>query len=131
MDNIKKFEDFLDRMQGLLDEAKKCGHIIVRVEDLENAFPELEEREDERIRQALIEMIYETPSIECEEDYNLSKEDILTWLEKQGKTFTKKDIDEVFVERACDAYCNLCDTKECVNIGECDWVERFRKLLRR
>ena len=50
MDNIKKFEDFLDRMQGLLDSAKKQGHIIVRVEDLENTFPELRENEDERIR---------------------------------------------------------------------------------
>ena len=41
MATIKSFEDFLDRMQGLLDNAKKQGHIIVRVEDLENAFPEL------------------------------------------------------------------------------------------
>ena len=47
MDNIIKFEDFLDRMQGLLDNAKKQGHIIVRVEDLENTFPELKESEDE------------------------------------------------------------------------------------
>ena len=48
MDNIKNFEDFLDRMQGLLDSAKKQGHIIVRVEDLENTFPELRESEDDR-----------------------------------------------------------------------------------
>ena len=45
MDNIKKFEDFLDRMQGLLDNAKKQGHILVRVEDLEKTFPELREEE--------------------------------------------------------------------------------------
>ena len=47
MGNVKKFEDFLDKMQGLLDNAKKQGHIIVRIEDLENAFPELREEESE------------------------------------------------------------------------------------
>ena len=48
MNNIEKFEDFLDRMQGLLDKAKKQGHIIVRVEDLEKTFPEFKESEDEK-----------------------------------------------------------------------------------
>lgn len=52
-DNIKKFEGFLDRMQGLLDNAKKQGHIIVRVEDLENAFPELKESEDEKVKRII------------------------------------------------------------------------------
>ena len=54
METITAFEDFLDRMQGLLDNAKKQGHIIVRVEDLENAFPELAESDDERIRNEII-----------------------------------------------------------------------------
>lgn len=40
--------------------------------------------------------------------------------------YVRKD---VFVEKACDAYCRRCDTKECVNIGDCDWVEKFRKHL--
>lgn len=38
---------------------------------------------------------------------------------------------DVFIEKACDAYCRLCDTKECFNIGECNWVEKFRKRLKR
>ena len=92
MDNIKKFEDFLDRMQGLLNEAKKQGHIIVRVEDLENAFPELKESEDERIRKALIEMVHDTTGDELWVDYNVHKEDALAWLEKQeGCEYIKKD----------------------------------------
>ena len=36
---------------------------------------------------------------------------------------------EEMVEKACDAYCRLCDTKECGNAGECIWVEKFRKRL--
>ena len=86
MGNIKKFEDFLDKMRGLLDNAKKQGHIIVRVEDIENTFPELKESEseDERVRKKLIDLIYKvyanTSYITCVEH-----EDMLAWLEKQGE----------------------------------------------
>ena len=38
---------------------------------------------------------------------------------------------DAFIEKACDAYCRLCDTKECGDTGECDWVEKFRKRLMR
>ena len=34
------------------------------------------------------------------------------------------------IEKACDVYCKLCDTKECVD-SECDWVQKFRKQLKR
>ena len=78
MDNIKKFEDFLDRMQGLLDNAKKQGHIIVRVEDLENTFPELKESEDERIRKEFCEDIWTYIPNEKAHKY-------IAWLEKQGE----------------------------------------------
>lgn len=47
MDKVEKIEDFLSRVQGLVDNAKKRGHIIVRVEDLENTFPELRKSNDE------------------------------------------------------------------------------------
>ena len=36
---------------------------------------------------------------------------------------------DVFIEKACDANCRLCDTKECGDTGECDWIEKFRKCL--
>lgn len=89
MKDIKKFEDFLDRMQGLLDEAKKQGHIIVRIEDIENTFPELKESEDERVRKKLIDLIYKvyanTSYITCVEH-----EDMLAWLEKQGEFKSNK-----------------------------------------
>ncbi len=42
---------------------------------------------------------------------------------------------EQFIEKACTAYCKLCDTKECEEFGEsdynCDWVQKFRKQLKR
>ena len=79
MDNIKKFEDFLDRMQGLLDNAKKQGDIMVPVEDLENAFPELKESEDERIRKELVAMV----RLSCTNGDDADKK--IAWLEKQGE----------------------------------------------
>ena len=38
---------------------------------------------------------------------------------------------DAFIEKACDAYCRLCDTKECGETGECCWVEKFRKQLKK
>ena len=37
--------------------------------------------------------------------------------------------DKTMIEKACSAYCEICDTKECGGTGECSWVERFRKQL--
>jgi len=84
MDNIKKFEDFLDRMQGLLDSAKKQGHIIVRVEDLENTFPELRESEDEKIRK-WIKKELENKYVEDGIVNNVLADKAFAWLEKQGE----------------------------------------------
>lgn len=87
MDGIKKFEDFLDRMQGLIYNAKKQGHIIVRIEDLENTFPELKESEDERIRNVLIyyfNRYKEQEECGIKTFYGIPTDNILAWLEKQG-----------------------------------------------
>ena len=83
--NIKKFEGFLDKMRGLLDSARKQGHIIIRVEDLENAFPELKESNDERIRNALIDLIKSKEEDGYMVINNFSTGSILAWLEKQDK----------------------------------------------
>lgn len=88
MDYKKKFEDFLDKMQGLLDSAKKQGHIIVRVEDIENTFPELKESEDEKIRKGIIRCVKgNMPD-------NDSRKKYIAWLEKQYQketTWNKED----------------------------------------
>lgn len=54
------------------------------------------------------------------------------WFEERAKDddveYTRTD---AFIDKACDAYCKLCDTKECGDTGECEWVEKFRKRLMR
>ena len=39
--------------------------------------------------------------------------------------------EEQMIEKACTAYCKCCDTHECFDIDECDWVIKFRKQLKR
>lgn len=92
MDNVKKFEDFLDRIQEILDNAKKQGHIIVRIEDLENAFPELVELEDERIRKAQLDY---WRSVGGKEWHGVPVQEAIVWLEKQnhdGKKWIYEDV---------------------------------------
>lgn len=61
--------------------------------------------------------------------YGVFDEDSTVERTKDSQTeYTRTD---AFIEKACDAYCRLCDTKECGDTGECDWVEKFRKRLMR
>lgn len=80
MDYEKK--EVLETLKRLVDKSKKQGHIIIRIEDIEAAFPELEESEDEKIRKNLIGYIKGISKYEvCEE----TKDSWIAWLEKQGK----------------------------------------------
>ena len=85
MNYKEKFEDFLNRMTGLLDEANKKGHIIVRVEDLENAFPELKESEDEKIRKELLDYCKNRAEKYPNDPKYKNIGAWIAWLEKQGE----------------------------------------------
>ena len=94
MTQEEKVEHLLDRVQGLLDNAQKKGHIVIRVEDLDNAFPELRERNDEKIRKALMEMVHDRDDLWI--DYDIQKEEALAWLEKQGKQKPTNNVEPKF-----------------------------------
>lgn len=64
---------------------------------LESLFPELKESDDEKIRKWLINTIKSVPNDSIEWDV-IDKSDILAWLEKQGTSYTKRDVDDAFVE---------------------------------
>lgn len=36
---------------------------------------------------------------------------------------------DAFIKKACNAYCAICDTKECEGCAECTWVIKFRRQL--
>ena len=93
MNNIRKFEDFLDKMQGLIDNAKKQGHVIVPIEDIENTFPELKGSEDERHRKWILEYLYDGLR-KSDEQFKDQFKCAIDWLEKQ------KEIDKSSYEIA-------------------------------
>lgn len=47
-------------------------------------------------------------------------------IDKDSVEYIRKD---AFIEKACDAYCAICDTKECGGCAECTWVIKFRRQL--
>ena len=59
------------------------------------------------------------------------------YLQEPTKVRTEKKYDndveyartDAFIEKACDAYCAICDTKECEGCAECSWVIKFRRQL--
>lgn len=81
--------DYKEKVIALLNSQELSKE---QKERLEVIFPELKEKEseDERIRKALIEMIHDTTGDECEDCYHVSKESVLSWLEKQGEKTTDK-----------------------------------------
>lgn len=119
MDNVDKNEDFLSRMQGLLDNAKKQGHIILRVEDLENTFPELHESEDEKIRKKLIEAIKGDMVIGGAKD----KQRAIAWLEKQGeKPQGKSSLEAINEVKIDNKNCVKSTDKVKPKFKEGDWI---------
>jgi len=36
---------------------------------------------------------------------------------------------DAFIEKACEAYCKVCDTQECIVMGECSWAQKYKKQL--
>ena len=96
-------------------------------EALETLIPELKENEDEKIRKVLVELV------KCNERCgyfminNTTTSSMLAWLEKQGQTFTKKDVDDAYLKGVCDA------KQELEKQGEqrLDWSEEDIKSLNR
>jgi hypothetical protein len=79
----------LNKAKTLLSKCKRVSDkasMIYRAEDIENIFPEFQKPEEERIKDALIELV------KCNERSgytllnNVSTSSMLAWLEKQGQS---------------------------------------------
>ena len=68
-------------------------------------FPELKESGDERIRKnikiALMSM--EDNLVDFYSTHHTSQKELLSWLEKQGESYTKKDVDDAYFKGISDA----------------------------
>ena len=65
---------------------------------LETLIPELKESEDEKIRKALVRFHKSTIDID-----GIKGTDILAWLEKQGESYTKNDVDDAYLKGISEA----------------------------
>lgn len=61
------------------------------------------------------------------DDLNIKREWYKT--KQVGFDTTEYTRTDAFIENACDAYCAICDTKECDGCAECTWVIKFRRQL--
>ena len=61
---------------------------ILNEDDIIEIFPELKESKDESIKRALLEMINDTKGDDLWINYNVHKEDVAAWLEKQNNQKT-------------------------------------------
>ena len=98
MDYKQKYKEALTLVESIYPDLSHEHQM-----EAEAFFPELKESEDERIRQELIENFKwfcgDYPeTTKWGKDDNLLVKDIITWLEKQGTSYTKRDVDEAFVE---------------------------------
>ena len=97
--------------------AKQNTESAVTIGILEEVFPELKESKDEKERKALVEMVRDRTGDELWVDYNVHKEEVLVWLEKQGEQkpieWDADDDDKFFFLKA-----RLKDYEDCIIYDE-------------
>lgn len=125
MDYKEKYEEMLDKLSTFLKDCKKKGHIVARVEDIEEIFPELKENENERIRKMIINTLNRDDALTEDETY-----DCIAWLKKQGEQEPAKWNEED--ENKIDSICYFLDTAKkhygsTVELDACiEWLKYLR-----
>lgn len=94
----QKYKEALERAKELKNKLEKSCSLATPT-GIETIFPELAESKDERIRKSIIEVV--KASSEILEKQN--QRNMIAWLEKQGETFTKRDVDDAYLKGICDA----------------------------
>ena len=106
------------------NELKCCGTFDCdAARQIFRLFPELEESEDERMSRELI-AYFKNNSVYIKWS-GLDVKKVIEWLEKQGQTFTKKDVDDAYLKGVCDA------KHELKKQGEQDnWAEELNNRIK-
>lgn len=126
--NYKTYTELINRLEDVKDAIKKQNYGIA-MDILCKPYPqfqvithsELEESEDEKIIKAIKSAVLQLTDIYLQEKYGLKQSDCIAWLEKQGETFTKKDVDDAYLKGICDAKHEL--EKQDGLIGDTDTVD--------
>ena len=114
MDYEGKYKTALERARIWKD---KSGMPKDKQGILDDIFPELAGGEDEKERKALVEMVRDRTGDELWVDYNVHKEEVLAWLEKQGEQkpieWDADDDEKIFFLKA-----RLKDYEDCIIYDE-------------
>ena len=86
----KKYKEALERAKGI----HSFSSDIAEIKRMEQIFPELREREDERIRKAQLDY---WRSVGGKEWHGVPVQEVIAWLEKQGE---KKNVDVESLSKA-------------------------------
>ena len=76
-EKAKAYDEALEKAKEILEMTSDKSAIYT-------IFPELAESEDEKVEKAIFGMVYDSDN-ELWSSYDVSKSDVLDWLEKQGK----------------------------------------------
>ena len=94
MDYEKEYKNALKRAKDC-HVNKKLSELVDNAQQLcEYIFPELKMSKDEKIKREIIKFLKENKDF---------PEDWIAWLKKQGETYTKKDVDNAYLQGICDA----------------------------
>ena len=88
-DKAKAYDEVVKKLSRFIKQG--VDPLITRA-DVQDFFPELCESEDEKIRGYLIRYIDNTMKS------STLKSKLLVWLEKQGTSYTKRDVDDAYLE---------------------------------
>jgi len=89
-EKVEKMRDFIKKYDGTI--FSKDGEMY---KDLIEAFPELKESEDEKIRKELIQYLKDYPNLP---NGNCCRDDFFSWLEKQSEKKSKFEVGQWIVK---------------------------------
>lgn len=92
----KAYDEAIERAKNLHKDAIDMGENI-RAKQCEIIFPELKESENGEIRESLVAYFAKFKQSDMWDD-DFSFGDVLSWLEKQGMSYTKRDVDDAYLE---------------------------------
>ena len=94
-EKAKAYDEAIEKARSLHDNYDSVSTLIDIKEELEHIFPLLAESEDERIRKALAEGLCDvTGELGWSDFGGIPIDEILSWLEKQGKKPAWSEEDE-------------------------------------
>ena len=125
----RAYDEAIGKLREFYRDYDTVSNLIDVKEELANIFPEIRESEDETIRKLLISLVNNWDKDEIIPKYTSNTNDIkqiLAWLEKQRQTFTKKDVDNAYLEGMAFAKDEL--EKQCAH-KTAEWSEEDERLF--